>query len=198
MPANNQKRFFLIFYSISSRIVFNLVLSISLIFTLTQCQKDTNPDNTTVLNSKVKMLGHKGGGNNSYNDLHIENTLPSVQDGLKTLNGVELDVQMSLDGTIWLFHHVDIAESACNSNYHHSIPLLTDNQIQGVQICSGTKQSRIYKLKEIIDYWNSDTKGFYISMHVKLDFPSDTLNNSKIGGEAVYLSKLADSLATIS
>lgn len=155
------------------------------------------PANDTSVELKVRILGHKGGGNNSYNDLHIENTLPSVQDGLKKLDGVEVDVQMSLDGTLWMFHDSDVAESGCDASYHRCIPLLTDNEIQQIQICSGSKQSRIYKLEELINYWNADPGGFYFSMHIKLDFPDDSINQAAIGGEAKYLSKMADSLAKL-
>jgi glycerophosphoryl diester phosphodiesterase len=168
-----------------------------LILFITQCQKDTVPDPGLNTELNVKLLAHKGGGNNSYNDLHIENTLPSVQDGLKSMDGVEVDLQMSLDGTIWLFHHPDVGESCCDTSYHRAIPLLTDSEVQNIKICSGTKQARIYKLSELVDFWNADSRGFYISMHVKLDFPAITLTNPKIGGEAKYLSKMADGLAKL-
>lgn len=142
-----------------------------LLLTTTRCQKETMPD--PPIETNVHFLGHKGGGNNSFNPNHIENTLLSIQDGLKTMNGVEVDAQMSLDGTIWMFHHADIGESSCNTNYHHSIPLLKDTEIQKVLICSGGKQSRIYKLEELVSLWNATPAGFYFSMHVKLDFPTD-------------------------
>lgn len=172
---------------------------VSLLFLLfnTQCQKNSEPVPDLNTELSVKILGHKGGGNNSFNDLHIENTLPSVQDGLKSLDGVEVDLQMSLDGTIWMFHHTDIGESCCDPSYHHAIPLLTDSEILNIKICSGTKQSRIYRLAELIDFWNADSKGFYISMHVKLDFPANTFASSIIGGEVKYLSKMADGLAKL-
>ena len=151
----------------------------------------------TPLNLDVVFFGHKGGGSNSYNNNYIENTLPSVQDGLKSMNGVEVDVQMSLDGTLWMFHHADIGEMSCISNYHHSLILLNDNEIEKIQVCSGTKQSRIYKLKELVDYWNSKNEGFPISMHIKQDYPIDTLNHPLVVGELAYLLKVADKLALL-
>ena len=172
-----------------------LVLFILLLLFFNECKKDAI--SLTPLNLDVVFFGHKGGGSNSFNNNFIENTLPSVQDGLKSMNGVEVDVQMSLDGTLWMFHHADIGEMSCLSNYHHSLILLKDNEIENIQVCSGTKQSRIYKLKELVDFWNSKNEGFPISMHIKQDYPIDTLNHPLVGGELAYLLKVADKLALL-
>ncbi len=183
--------------SYSSRYLPPLVFfaGLTCLLTFTQCKK--TDINLTPLNLDVLFFGHKGGGNNSYNINYIENTLPSVQDGLKSMNGVEVDVQMSLDGTLWLFHHPDIGEMSCQANYRHSLITLKDTEIEKIQVCSGTKQSRIYKLKELVDYWNGQNEGFPISMHIKLDQGVDTLNHPLVGGELAYLLKLADKLAIL-
>jgi len=174
-------------------------VSIGLLFLLliTRCKNDSGNDPVVDPDLGVKIIGHKGGGSSPFNSLHIENTLPSVQDGLQQLDGVEVDVQMSLDGTLWLFHDNDIADTGCDANLHGTIPLLKDSEIQNLLICDGTKLSRIYKLEEIINYWNADPVGFYISMHIKLDFSSETINDTRIGGEASYLSKMAVGLAKV-
>ncbi|MEI6678911.1 MAG: glycerophosphodiester phosphodiesterase family protein [Mariniphaga sp.] len=172
-----------------------ILLGLVLLITLNRCKKES-PTITPAV-TDVKFLGHKGGGNSLINGIHIENTLLSVQDGLKTLGGAEVDIQMSLDGTIWMFHNTDVGASTCRSNYHHSIVLLKDAEISQLQICCNNVQDRIYKLQELISVWNANSTGFILSMHLKLDFPSDTLNNQLIGGEAAYLSKFANSLAKI-
>lgn len=166
-----------------------------LVLTITQCKKTTTSGSPT--ETDVRFVGHKGGGDNSFNAKYIENTLPAVQEGLKTLNGVEIDVQMSLDGTLWMFHNLDIGQSNCNTNYHHSIVLLNDTEIEKIKICNGSVQDKIYRLEELINLWNNTVGGFVISMHVKTDFPADTINKPLIGGEASYLSKFATSLAKL-
>ena len=192
---NSKNGFVIPFYSrrFSPQILF--FIGLTCLLNLTQCKKTAII--VTPLNLDVIFFGHKGGGNNSYNPSFIENTLPSVQDGLKSMNGVEVDVQMSLDGTLWLFHHADIGEMSCLTNYHHSLITLKDTEIEKIQLCSGTKQSRIYKLKELVDYWNSSPTGFLISMHIKLDQTQDTLNHPLVGGELAYLLKLADNLKIV-
>ena len=174
-----------------------LLLLVGVICTLilTECKKASVE--LTPLNLDVSFFGHKGGGNNSFNPNFIENTVPSIKEGLKTMNGVEVDVQMSLDGTLWLFHHPDVGESSCNTNYHHSLILLKDSEIEKVQICSGNKQDRIYKLEELVSYWNSTIDGFPISMHIKLDQTRDTLNSPLIGGDVRYLGNVADQLIKV-
>ena len=178
--------------------IFRIMVFLSgliLVLTLTQCKKMTTSGPPT--ETDIRFLGHKGGGDNSYNAKYIENTLPAVEEGLKTLNGVEVDLQMSLDGTIWMFHNTDIGQSSCNTSYHHSIVLLNDTEIAKIQICNGGVQDRVYRLEELVNLWNNTANGFVISMHIKTDFPADTINNPQIGGEATYLSKFATSLAKL-
>lgn len=166
-----------------------------ILLTTTHCKKDEISIPPT--ETDVRFLGHKGGGNNDNNLKYIENTIPSVLDGLKTMNGVEVDLQMSLDGTIWLYHDGDVGRFSCMMNDNRSIVLMKDVEIEKMQICSGRKQDRLYKLDELISVWKNSVSGFFISMEVKLDYPSDTINSPLIGGEAMYLSKLADSMAGI-
>ena len=96
-------------------------LVLLILITLIQCQ--IQPDLGPTTETDVRFLGHKGGGDNSFGATYIENTILSVKEGLKTLNGVEVDIQMSLDGTIWMFHNGDLAGSGCNTNYRNSIIL---------------------------------------------------------------------------
>jgi glycerophosphoryl diester phosphodiesterase len=169
-----------------------LLLGIVLLLTMIGCQKQ--PNYGTATETTVHFLGHRGGGSTSFSySKKIENTIPSIQDGLLTLNGVEIDIQMSLDGTIWMFHNVDIGDSNCDPNRHQSIVLLKDTEIEKIQICDPKAKDRIYKFEELRNLWNSTPSGFVISMHLKLEFPSDTLNNPLIGGKTAYLTKFATS-----
>ena len=188
MKKNKYIRFILAFY-------------VSIIFLMcTFCTKKYTPEPTNQqpepISTDILFIGHKGGGSNNFNPQFVENTLPSVIDGLKTLDGVEVDLQMSLDGTIWLMHNMDLNYIVCNdTSYHHCIVLMHDSVISKWKICNDTVQDRIYKLSELIDYWNASTNGFYISLHVKTDFPADTFN--LIGSKDAYLQKMADNLGNI-
>ncbi len=151
----------------------------------------------SAINLDVSFLGHKGGGNSTFNDFYIENTLPSIKYGLKALNGIEVDVQMSLDGTIWMYHNPDFMRTCCTPDYSHSLVLLQDSVIEKLQICDGTLTDRVYKLEEMVNFWRGQTNRFPISLHLKVDQTADTLNSPLIGGKVAYLSKFADNLAKI-
>lgn len=113
------------------------------------------------------------------------------------MNGIEVDLQMSLDGTIWLLHDLNLATLNCNATLPRMIILSRDTEVSKITLCTSKAQDRMYKLSEIISYWNQATTPFYVSLHIKLDYPVDSMNKPAIGGEAIYLSKFADNLAKI-
>lgn len=65
-----------------------------------------NEDSSLRLASNTIIIGHKGSGPiDAYgNGLYYENSLPSIKNALHYLDGTELDIQMSLDTTLWVFH----------------------------------------------------------------------------------------------
>ncbi len=168
---------------------------IGIVALFNRCKKDTV--STPPTETTIQFMGHKGSGGSLVNPSIIENTLPAVKKGLATLTGVEVDVQMSLDGTIWLFHDLDLGRTSCKTMAGKTIILSNDADISRINICSTQAQDRIYKLSELISYWNQTAIPSYLSLHIKLDFPLDSINKAVIGGEAIYLAKFADNLAKI-
>lgn len=146
------------------------------------------------IETNTNFLGHKGSGNNNYNDLLIENTLPSVISAVNRLDGAELDIQMSLDGTPWIWHNASLKGYVCNSNAQDTIPKMRDIEIEQVKICHQTKQDRIYKLSEVLS-WNNAGPGVYISLDIKVSFSAATFR--LYGDRNGYLTQLANSLVTI-
>ena len=140
----------------------------------------------------VRYLGHRGAGSNNYNAVNMENSIPSILEALKVMDGVEVDLQMSRSGTIWLFHDADINRTLCKPGAPRSILNMYDNEIAKLELCSRTKSGRVYKLAELVSLWNSRAP-FYIAMHVKDDFTPAFYNS--IGGRSNYLRKFADALA---
>ncbi len=141
------------------------------------------------------FLGHKGAGSNNYNDVNMEHSIASFIEALKVLDGVEVDMQMSLEGTIWLFHDVDINYSLCTPGAPRSILTMHDDEIAQLKLCSRTKTGRLYKLSELIQLWNSSAypDGFFISMEIKEDF--DAATYTAVGGRPAYLKRFAKQLA---
>jgi glycerophosphoryl diester phosphodiesterase len=170
-----------------------------IVCTLTRCVKtpitadnnESTGDGT--VDTDVQFLGHKGGGSNNYNDLYIENTVPSMQEGIQTMDGIECDLQMSLDGTIWVFHDQDVSVSECVPGSSRTIINMHDAEIAALQLCSRTKTGRVYKLSEVRDFWNYTTNGFFISFEIKEYFT--TAEYTIAGGKTNYFNRLVDAFA---
>ena len=182
-----------------------LLFSLFICIILTEgCVKDNiitpdgGPTPGPIVKSKATsfFLGHKGAGSNNYNTVNMEHSIASFKEALQYLDGVEIDAQMSKDGTIWLFHDVDINASLCSpTSVHNSILTLHDNQIAALQLCQGTKKDRVYKFSELIDLWNSSPNGFYIDMEIKTAI--DKPDYDFFGGEPTYLIKMAASMNNV-
>lgn len=151
-------------------------------------------DGAILINTEIQFLGHKGSGNNNYNDVFMENTLPSFKNAVITLDGIETDLQMSTDGTIWLMHDADLVHE-CDTTDTRSLINLPDSVISALVFCHKGKSDRLYKLQELIDYWNTTSKGFYMSLEVKTAFSAATFN--EVGGKPAYMDKLATALSQV-
>jgi glycerophosphoryl diester phosphodiesterase len=97
---------------------------------------------------ELKFLGHKGSGTfgeNFNKDLH-ENSIESILNSIKKLDGSEFDLQMSADTTLWLFHDHDIYN--CDSILVN-FSTLKDEEIKQISFCNYHKQ--LAKLSELMD-----------------------------------------------
>jgi len=172
----------------SAKFVF-LIVIFSL--TLSGCRKYEVETETDIM-----FLGHKGAGSNNYNDINLENSIPSLKEALDELDGVEIDIEMSLDGTIYLYHNVDYNDKACfPTNAPRYIPKMRDKDIEATLLCHSDKKDRIYKFSEVIDLWNERSRNFYITIDVKASFGSGFFND--IGGKDLYFERLAAEFARI-
>ena len=79
-------------------IVFILIISSS-------CQKGNDY-------THIKVIGHGGMGLGSITSIYHDNSFESVDLALQFpgVDGVEVDVQMDLDGELWLCHDIDLNE----------------------------------------------------------------------------------------
>lgn len=152
------------------------------------CKKDT-------LTTEVKFLGHKGAGGNYFNDQHMENTIPSFAQAIETLDGVETDVAMSLDGTIWMYHNQDVNDYACDEEPERFIPAMRDEELEKIMLCHESKKDRMYKFSELVTFWENKGRSFYISLDVKPTFPAWVFELA--GGRSNYYDRFAASLARL-
>lgn len=78
----------------------------------------------------TQLIAHRGGRTSTQR----ENTLIGIKAALKHKQGVEVDVQISKDESIWLSHSVMV--EGCNVTLK-CFPETRDNEIRGITSCNG-------------------------------------------------------------
>lgn len=118
---------------LSSRNI-SLFLSLMLVWVSCKDQDSEHPSFSLLIPVGTKILGHKGSGpiNDSFNKW-FENGKPSVLNALRNLDGTEVDIQMSADSTLWLFHDHTIID--CNDSLIN-FSLVKDEVIRSISSCN--------------------------------------------------------------
>ncbi len=120
----------------------------------------------------IEILGHAGNGLSSANSLYHDNTLESIQLALLTdgCDGVEVDVRMSADHTLWLYHDTEL-ESETNGT--GCVSLSSDSYLSSLHYTTIDKESLI-RLTDI-------PKDYLVNKKVYIDArPSESCTNSII------------------
>lgn len=111
--------------------------------------KDPSKGQKDVKNIATNLiLGHRGAGAN-VEEGRIENTLTSITYGLQKLDGCEIDVQMSSDGTIWVYHDA-LLGNFCDSLSHNTcVPLSSDHYLNQLRQCRAGVEDSLCTLEEV-------------------------------------------------
>lgn len=135
---------------------------------------------------QTHILGHRGSGLST--EEFQENTFPSVINAFKRLDGAEVDIQCSKDGTIWLFHDATLpgTDLLC-------VPGATDRELD--ELSRESENFTITRLEEIFDFMIQMEKTPILSLDVKGHytngcFDSDNAPNS-------YFELMANSLSDL-
>lgn len=144
---------------------FLILISAGLSFLLGCDSKKEIPENL--------QFGHRGSGAGVYNEQFIENTKSSVLNALNHLDGCEIDIQMSREGTIWVYHDDDINHFCDTTKRTVCIPQSNDSFIASALQCREGVSDRIYRLEEIFEFFaTNDFEDKYLSLDVKGYFQS--------------------------
>ncbi len=94
----------------------------------------------------MMILGHRGAS-----DARLENTLPAFTHAIERgADGVELDVQLSRDGEVIVFHDADLARLA---GRHERVEHLSWDELSRAALVQGGK---IPRLTDLLAVWPTD------------------------------------------
>ena len=117
------------------------------------------PDNP-INGLPTSVLMHRGCGSNE--DI-VPNTLEAAEYGLSILDGVELDVQISKDGTLWLDHDNEVHD--CSGNKIGCFQTMTDEAINSYAECDG--KVRYNTVESVFELMAANYPESYISLDIK-------------------------------
>lgn len=142
------------------------------------------------------QFGHRGSGAGVYKQQFMENTKPSVEHALTHLDGCEIDIQMSKDGTIWVYHDDDLNHFCDTTKTSVCIPQSNDSFITEAMQCREGVSDRIYRLEEIFKLFdNPDFSTKYLSLDVKGYFQTSCFE-ARNASES-YFKQMADNFCKL-
>lgn len=124
------------------------------------CEKIVYAPDNPICGLPTRVLMHKGCGDNP--DI-TTNTLAAAEYGLSLLDGIELDIQMSKNGTLWLDHNNQVLD--CEGNVVGCFQEMTDNEIIAYAECNDT--IRYNTLESVFELMASDYPESIISLDIK-------------------------------
>jgi hypothetical protein len=122
------------------------------------------------------ILAHRAGGG-EHSD-YEENSLEAAKYGLSIVDGLEVDIQISKDRTIWLAHSADLPD--CGGIMYDCFSEATDNQIVALDSCNGDSHS-FTRLEDIFSLMASTHPGAFISLDVKYWSPCAVTSSDVLG-----------------
>jgi glycerophosphoryl diester phosphodiesterase len=150
-----------------AQIVKYIAFALTILLLSTGCNKIKYYPDKEFDGSTTRFLAHRGGGGTGF----PENSINGIENGLSKLDGVEVDIQISKDGTIWLSHN-NIIES-CDKDSGKCFSQLTDQEILNVDICDNANYTYT-RLENVFEIMSVQYPGSYISLDVKAWSPCNS------------------------
>lgn len=135
---------------------------------------------------QTRILGHRGSGLST--EEFQENTFLSVINAFKRIDGAEVDIQCSKDGTIWLFHDANLP-----GNKLLCAPGATDQELD--ELARESENFTITRLEEIFEYMIQMEKTPMLSLDVKGHFSNGCFDTDNAPNS--YFDLMANSLSDL-
>ncbi len=108
----------------------------------------------------TRYLAHRGGANSAMPD----NSLAAVRFGLQHGDGIECDIMLSKDRTIWLSHDAELRN--CGDLKFTCFAETSDAQIEQINTCLGTLNAYV-KLETVMQLMRDSFPGKFIDLDCK-------------------------------
>ncbi|MGR3812363.1 glycerophosphodiester phosphodiesterase [Jiulongibacter sp. NS-SX5] len=133
------------------------------------------------------FLAHRGGGDLAETD----NSIAGSKLGLELCDGIELDIQISQDGTLWLAHDADLPN--CGGEIFKCFAGHTDQEIEGLNECL-LEEWQVEKLEDILRKIEHYSPSAIISLDVK-PWNFCSMGEINIGSDLEKIAEQIDALA---
>jgi len=138
----------------------SIILLFIIILSSGGCEKIGYAPDNPFSGIPTMVLMHRGNG---FNTAFHENTLPAAEYGLSVLDGIELDIQLSKDGTLWLDHSNEVKD--CDGNSIGCFQEMTDDEIFAAAECDDTL--RYHTLESVFQLIVAEYPESVISLDIK-------------------------------
>lgn len=149
---------------------------VSVVFCFLSCNKiKYYPDKATE-NIETKIIAHRAGGNDCSQ--YKENTYRAAKYSLSRFDGIEVDIQISKDRTIWLAHDVNLG--SYDGVIYNCFPETNDVTIEDLNSIDSL-QFHFSRLETVFNYIHENCPDKYISLDLKAWIPCDFQSSDVIG-----------------
>lgn len=139
--------------------------------------------------AETKVLGHRGSGKTAVSGIQ-ENTYASVNRAFRHLDGAEIDIQCSKDGTLWLYHDAGLPD---NQKGLLCIPGSTDARLKA--LADSDSAFTLTTLEEVFILMTFTQPRPVVSLDIKGYFPNGCFSGNN--APHAYFDRLLNSLEAL-
>lgn len=152
------------------RLKFSLYIVILILF---GCKKINYYPDKSIRIETTKLIAHRGGGNSIYRD----NTIDGIKAALRQKDGIEIDIQISKNETVWLSHSDLVMD--CNKTLN-CFAETTDKEIKAIKLCNNEDISYT-ELESVFKFISDSFPSKIVCVDLKFWTPC-SINSASVDG----------------
>ena len=152
------------------------LIIIPVLYFINSCDKIKYYPDKDFIEVKTLILAHKAGGGDD--SPYQENSLEAAANSFSIVDGIEIDIQISKDRTIWLSHNADLQD--CGGIMYDCFPEEYDSQIRELDSCNGDTYNYTI-LEDVFLLMSTSYPNKNISLDVKAWSPCAVTSGDVLG-----------------